>query len=120
SDRTGQDQARQRGTALRLWRRIYLGIHGCALLSSMSRGMTFVLLFPGQGSQKPGMAQDLSESYPAAREVLMRGDESLGVSMSSLLFNGPESDLTLTQNAQPALFLHGAALFAVLRDRLAK
>ncbi|HLV25145.1 MAG TPA: ACP S-malonyltransferase [Gemmatimonadales bacterium] len=82
--------------------------------------MTFVLLFPGQGSQKPGMAQDLSESYLAAREVLMRGDESLGVSMTSLLFNGPESDLTLTQNAQPALFLHGAALFAVLRDRLAK
>ncbi len=49
----------------------------------------------------------------------MRGDEALGFSISSLAFEGPAEELTLTQNAQPALFLHGAALMAVLRERLA-
>lgn len=81
--------------------------------------MSIVLLFPGQGSQVPGMARDLAEAHPAAREVFARGDEALGFTLSDLAFQGPETELTLTHNAQPALYLHGAALLAVLGEHLA-
>ncbi len=76
--------------------------------------MDLVLLFPGQGSQKRGMAQDLVATFPAARDVFERGDEALGVSISDLAFAGPDEELTLTHNAQPALFLHGAAVWAAI------
>lgn len=81
--------------------------------------MDVVLLFPGQGSQKPGMGKDLSDAFPAAREVFNDADAALGVSLSSLCFNGPAEELTLTHNAQPALLAHGAAVWSVVRDRLA-
>lgn len=77
-----------------------------------------ILLFPGQGSQKPGMAKDLVEAFPAAREVFGRADAALGVSLSTLCFEGPAEELTLTHNAQPALLAHGAAVWAVVKDRL--
>jgi [acyl-carrier-protein] S-malonyltransferase len=77
-----------------------------------------VLLFPGQGSQRVGMARDLAESYPEARAVLGEVDRALGAPLSRLCFEGPEEELTSTQNAQPALLAHGAALWAVLRDVL--
>lgn len=80
--------------------------------------MDVVLLFPGQGSQKPGMAKDLADA-PAARRVFEIVDSSLRVSLSALAFNGPEDELTATQNAQPALLAHGAAVWALTRDRLA-
>src|SRR5690606_11956889 len=80
--------------------------------------MSIVLLFPGQGSQTPGMAHDLVQAHAAAREVFQRGDEALGYALSELAFNGPDSELTLTRNAQPALLLHGAAILAVLGPRL--
>jgi [acyl-carrier-protein] S-malonyltransferase len=70
--------------------------------------MDILLLFPGQGSQKPGMAKDLVEAFPAARAVFERADNALGTKLS-----------TLTQNAQPALLAHGAAVWAVVRERLA-
>src|SRR5438034_11101812 len=79
----------------------------------------FVLLFPGQGSQKPGMGKDLYDTFPAARDVFDDADASLGTSLSTLCFSGPAEELTLTHNAQPALLTHGAALWAVTRDRLA-
>lgn len=75
-----------------------------------------VLLFPGQGSQKPGMGKDLAAAFPAAAETFRRADEALGESLSSLCFDGPADTLTLTQNAQPALLAHGAAAWAVIRD----
>lgn len=81
--------------------------------------MDIVLLFPGQGSQKPGMGRDLADAHPAARTVLEAADAALGVPLSRLMFEGPADELTLTHNAQPALLAHGAALWAVLRDRLA-
>lgn len=81
--------------------------------------MDIVLLFPGQGSQKPGMGKDLAEAHPAARRVFEEVDESLGTSLSALCFDGPAEELTLTHNAQPALLAHGAALWAVARERLA-
>ncbi|HEU4632031.1 MAG TPA: ACP S-malonyltransferase [Gemmatimonadaceae bacterium] len=80
----------------------------------MSREL--VLLFPGQGSQKPGMGEDVAGAFPAARDVFDRVDEALGTSLSRLCFAGPADELTLTHNAQPALFAHGAALWAVLRE----
>lgn len=81
--------------------------------------MDLVLLFPGQGSQKPGMGKDLYEAFPAAREVFDTADSSLGFSLSSLCFNGPAEELTLTHNAQPALLTHSAAIWSVVREPLA-
>jgi [acyl-carrier-protein] S-malonyltransferase len=81
--------------------------------------MDIVLLFPGQGSQKPGMGQDIAEAFPEARDVFSRVDGALGISLSTLCFEGPSDDLTLTHNAQPALLAHGAAVWAVARERLA-
>src|SRR3954468_17694140 len=78
--------------------------------------MDVVLLFPGQGSQKPGMGKDLAEAYPAARDVFARADAALGTSLSTLCFEGPADELTLTHNAQPALLTHGAAVWAAVRD----
>jgi [acyl-carrier-protein] S-malonyltransferase len=77
--------------------------------------MDVVLLFPGQGSQKPGMGKDLVEAFPAARDVFDRADAALGAPLSHLCFDGPAEELTLTHNAQPALLTHGAALWAAVR-----
>jgi [acyl-carrier-protein] S-malonyltransferase len=82
--------------------------------------MDIVLLFPGQGSQKPGMGKDLAEAFPEAREVFTTIDAALGVPLSALCFDGPADELTLTHNAQPALLAHGAAVWAVARERLAE
>jgi [acyl-carrier-protein] S-malonyltransferase len=81
--------------------------------------MDFILLFPGQGSQKPGMAKDLADAYPAARRVFDAADQALGFALSELCFAGPDTELTSTQNAQPALLAHGIAAWDVVRDRLA-
>lgn len=80
--------------------------------------MNVVLLFPGQGSQKPGMAKDLVDALPAAREIFAAVDTALGESLSTLCFDGPAETLTLTHNAQPALLAHGAAVWASVRDRI--
>jgi [acyl-carrier-protein] S-malonyltransferase len=77
--------------------------------------MDVVLLFPGQGSQKPGMGKDLVEAFPAAKDVFDRADTALGAPLSRLCFEGPAEELTLTHNAQPALLAHGAALWAAAR-----
>ncbi len=78
-----------------------------------------VLLFPGQGSQTPGMAADLASAYPAARDALATVDDTLGIPLSRIMADGPADELTRTDHAQPALLAHGAALWAVLRDRMA-
>ncbi|MFL5510411.1 MAG: ACP S-malonyltransferase [Gemmatimonadaceae bacterium] len=78
--------------------------------------MDIVLLFPGQGSQKPGMGKDLAESFPAARAVFNEVDAALGADLSRLCFAGPAEELTATRNAQPALFAHGAAVWALTKD----
>jgi [acyl-carrier-protein] S-malonyltransferase len=77
--------------------------------------MDVVLLFPGQGSQKPGMGRDLADAFPAAHDVFARADAALGVPITRLCFEGPEDELMLTHNAQPALLTHGAAVWAVAR-----
>lgn len=78
--------------------------------------MDVVLLFPGQGSQKPGMGKDVADAFPAARDVFARADAALGTPLSQLCFEGPPEELTLTHNAQPALLTHGAAVWAATRD----
>ena len=78
-----------------------------------------VLLFPGQGSQSPGMGRDLAERFSAARDVFLAADAAVGAPLSALCFSGPADELTLTHNAQPALLTHGAAVWAVVRDVLA-
>ena len=81
--------------------------------------MDVVLLFPGQGSQKPGMAKDLVDAVPAARETFATVDAALNDALSQLCFDGPAETLTLTDNAQPALLAHGAAVWAAVRERVA-
>jgi [acyl-carrier-protein] S-malonyltransferase len=77
-----------------------------------------VLMCPGQGAQKVGMGRDLAERYPAARDTFATIDEALQVPLSRLMWEGPEAELTLTHNAQPAILAHSAAVFAVVSDRL--
>ena len=77
-----------------------------------------VLLFPGQGSQVPGMGEDLAEQYPAARAVFSAANETLGFALSALCFSGPADELTRTMNAQPALLAHGAAVWMIVQDAL--
>jgi [acyl-carrier-protein] S-malonyltransferase len=78
--------------------------------------MDVVLLFPGQGSQKPGMGKDVAAEFSSARDVFRRADDALGMPLSQLCFEGPADELTLTNNAQPALVAHGAAVWAATRD----
>ena len=77
-----------------------------------------VLLFPGQGAQKVGMAADLAAAFPAARESLEAIDRRLGVALSKLMAEGPESELQLTHNTQPAILAHSAAVLAVVGERV--
>jgi len=77
-----------------------------------------VLMCPGQGAQKVGMGKDLAERFPAARETFERIDAALGVALSRIMWEGPESELTLTHNAQPAILAHSAAVWAVVKDTL--
>ena len=80
-------------------------------------GYQVAWLFPGQGSQVVGMGKDLLEVSPAAREVFARADAALGEPLSRLILEGPEAELTLTANAQPALVTMSAAVLAALRER---
>src|SRR5438067_9882454 len=76
--------------------------------------MKRALLFPEQGSDMPGMGQALAEAFPAARYLCQEVDDALSQHLSRLMFEGPESDLTLTENAQPALLAASLAVMRVL------
>ena len=78
-------------------------------------GTAFV--FPGQNSHFVGMASDLWESAGVGRSVLERADQVLGFPLTALLLGGPESELTATQNQQPAILAHSAACLALLGER---
>ena len=75
------------------------------------------LLFPGQGSQFVGMGRELCESSPAARRVFEEADAALGFPISRLCFEGPEEELNLTANTQPAVLTHSIAAWEDLRQR---
>jgi len=76
--------------------------------------MTLALLFPGQGSQVIGMGAVLADAYGSAREVFAEIDQALGQNLSGLMRDGPEEELTLTENAQPALMAVSLAVMRVL------
>jgi [acyl-carrier-protein] S-malonyltransferase len=101
-----------------------MGIPGRSILSArhpaldIQNHMEYVLLLPGQGSQKVGMGKDLFEAFPAARDVFHAVDDAVGASISTLAFDGPSDDLTRTLNAQPALLAHSAAVWAVVRSAI--
>ena len=76
--------------------------------------MTTAFTFPGQGSQAPGMGKALADAFGAARDVFGEVDEALSQNLSKLMFEGPEGDLTLTENAQPALMAVSMAIVRVL------
>jgi [acyl-carrier-protein] S-malonyltransferase len=84
------------------------------LLTSMARNLA--LLFAGQGAQTVGMGQDLAAEFPAAADLFRRADEVLGRKLSEIAWNGPIEELTKTSNCQPALYVHGLACLAVLRE----
>jgi [acyl-carrier-protein] S-malonyltransferase len=76
--------------------------------------MSIAFIFPGQGSQTVGMGAELAKAYAPARAVFAEIDEALGQSLSTLIWVGPEDQLTLTENAQPALMAVSLAVIRVL------
>ena len=78
--------------------------------------MTNAFIFPGQGSQAVGMGKALAEASAAAREVFQEVDDALGQHLTALMFDGPEADLTLTENAQPAIMAVATATLRVLEQ----
>jgi len=77
-----------------------------------------VVLFSGQGAQKVGMGQDLADAYPVVKEMFNQADVALGYSLSDVMFSGPNEELTRTSRCQPALYVHGLACLAALREKL--
>ena len=73
-------------------------------------------LFPGQGSQAAGMGKALAEQYPAAKAIFEEADDALGFAISKLCFEGPDDQLKLTENTQPALLTVSIASLAVLKE----
>jgi [acyl-carrier-protein] S-malonyltransferase len=78
--------------------------------------MKRAFVFPGQGSQAPGMGRELAEAFTAARLLFEEVDDALSQHLSRLMFEGPESDLKLTENAQPALLAASLAVIRVLES----
>jgi [acyl-carrier-protein] S-malonyltransferase len=78
----------------------------------------YVLLFSGQGAQKVGMAKDWFENSATARKMVEAADAALGFSLSNVMFEGPDEELTKTSVCQPALYLHGLIALALLKERI--
>lgn len=76
------------------------------------------VVFPGQGAQYVGMGKDIYESFETARKIIDRANEILGVDIKKLMFEGPEEDLRLTENTQPAILVHSIAMYEVLKESL--
>src|SRR5882724_8797067 len=78
---------------------------------------SIAFLFPGQGSQSVGMGKDLAEKYPIAWHTFEEADEALGVKFSRLCFEGPEDQLRLTENTQPAILTVSVAAWRILDEK---
>ncbi|MEO0415257.1 MAG: ACP S-malonyltransferase [Verrucomicrobiota bacterium] len=79
-------------------------------------GKRAVILFAGQGAQKVGMGKDLAESFPVAKELFDQAGEIAGFDLAEVMFEGPEDQLTRTSRCQPALYAHGLACLALLKE----
>ena len=75
----------------------------------------FSLVFPGQGSQTIGMGKDFFEHYDLVKDLFKQADESLGISLSKIILEGPKDELDLTINTQPAIFLISYSIFQVMK-----
>lgn len=80
--------------------------------------MKTAFIFPGQGSQKIGMGKDIYDAFPEAREVYQEVDDALNQKLSNIIFNGNEAELTLTENAQPAIMATSIAILRVLEKEI--
>jgi [acyl-carrier-protein] S-malonyltransferase len=76
------------------------------------------LLFAGQGAQVTGMGKDLAEKFPSAKAWFNRANDALGYDLAGVCFNGPEAELTKTENAQPGIFLVSWVAFELLKERV--
>ena len=76
------------------------------------------LLFAGQGAQAVGMGRDFAEKFPSARAWFDRANAALGYDLAAICFNGPDAELTKTENAQPGIFLVGWIAFQLLKERV--
>src|ERR687887_2145727 len=81
------------------------------------RNLRMAFIFPGQGSQNPGMGKDLAEKFPVARQVFEEADDALGFAISRLCFEGPAEDLQLTENTQPAILTVSVAAFRAMMEK---
>lgn len=78
--------------------------------------MSHAFIFPGQGSQHPGMGRELAENFKIAKESFEEADDALGFKLSTMCFEGPEEDLKLTANTQPAILAASVAAYRVLKQ----
>jgi [acyl-carrier-protein] S-malonyltransferase len=79
-----------------------------------NRQSAIAYVFPGQGSQSPGMGKELADKFPAAKQVFEEADDALGFGLSELCFNGPAEDLQLTENTQPAILTTSVAVLRAM------
>ena len=80
----------------------------------------FSLVFPGQGSQTIGMGKSLFENYELVRDLFKKADESLGISLSKIILEGPKDELDLTVNTQPAIFLISFSIYKLITQEFKK
>ena len=80
--------------------------------------MSVAVVFPGQGSQFVGMGKDFYEKFDSVKEFYSKADNALGYSLSEIMFAGPENDLKLTQNTQPALVTMSASIWSLIKDKV--
>jgi [acyl-carrier-protein] S-malonyltransferase len=78
--------------------------------------MVMAIVFPGQGSQAPGMGKDLADKFAVARQVFEEADDALGFAISRLCFDGPAEELQLTENTQPAILTVSVAAFRAMQE----
>ena len=80
--------------------------------------MSVAVVFPGQGAQFVGMGKDFYDKFSNIRDFYSNADRALGYSLSDIMFNGPENDLKLTQNTQPALVTMSASIWSLIKDKV--